>query len=92
MHSMRILASCLVLGAYTATAGLVPSLGLGPFPPICYSLQDTYVGVDFQNNWDWEAIADPTHGRVNYVTLDQAKELNLTEGKYMRIVCPLSHS
>jgi len=56
-------------------------LRLDPFPgpPICYSLQDKYVGVDFQNRWDWEAIADPTHGRVNYVTLAQAKELQLTD-------------
>jgi hypothetical protein len=91
---MHILASSFILGAYSATAGLVPSLRLDPFPgpPICYSLQDKYVGVDFQNRWDWEAIADPTHGRVNYVTLAQAKELQLTDGKYMRVVCPLAHS
>ena len=78
---MSILAfSFIVLGGNSASAGLVPSLSL------CYSLKDSYVGADFQNNWDWEAIPDPTHGRVNYVTLAQAIALNLTEGEYMRVV------
>jgi len=76
MQLMRILASSFILmGPYRARAGIVPQL----WPPICYSLKDTYVGADFQNNWEWEAIPDPTHGRVNYVTLAQAQALNLTE-------------
>ena len=86
---MHILASSFILGAYSATAGLVPSLGWNPFPPICYSLQDTYVGEDFHDRWNWEAIDDPTHGRVNYVTLEEAKNLHLTEGKYV-YACRLS--
>ncbi len=83
MHLIRILASSFILmGAYRTRAGIVPQL----WPPICYSLVDNYVGADFQNNWEWEAIPDPTHGRVNYVTLAQAQALNLTEGKQMRVV------
>ena len=82
MHLIYVLASSFILiGAYRARAGIVPQL----WPPICYSLTDTYVGADFQNNWEWEAIPDPTHGRVNYVTLAQAQALNLTEGEYMHV-------
>jgi hypothetical protein len=29
-----------------------------------YNLADNYVGSNFFNTWSWQAIADPTHGRV----------------------------
>jgi len=29
-----------------------------------YSIVDTVVGSDFYRFFDWEAISDPTHGRV----------------------------
>lgn len=43
-----------------------------------YTLSDNYVGSEFLSTFNWEDIADPTNGRVNY--LDQATALadNLT--------------
>lgn len=29
-----------------------------------YSLTDTVIGSDFYNFFEWEAISDPTNGRV----------------------------
>jgi len=43
-----------------------------------YKLADKYVGSDFFNTWSWEAIADPTHGRVTYVDKQTAKNQNLS--------------
>ena len=45
-----------------------------------YFLKDKWVGVDFYQGWNWETENDPTHGRVNYVSLDDAKRNNLTCG------------
>ena len=45
-----------------------------------YSLKDKWVGDDFYQGWTWETENDPTHGRVNYVGLDDAKSKNLTCG------------
>jgi hypothetical protein len=43
-----------------------------------YKLSDTVAGFDFYNFFNWEAISDPTHGRVNYVDKDTSRKLNLT--------------
>ncbi|KAH6917917.1 endo-beta-glucanase [Coprinopsis sp. MPI-PUGE-AT-0042] len=37
-----------------------------------YYLEETHKGADFINNFMFEAIPDPTHGRVNYVDKDTA--------------------
>ncbi|TCD62347.1 hypothetical protein EIP91_007045 [Steccherinum ochraceum] len=43
-----------------------------------YSLSDNHVGSDFLSSFVHEAIADPTHGRVNYVDQATAIAQNLT--------------
>ncbi|KNZ74687.1 putative glycosidase C21B10.07 [Termitomyces sp. J132] len=43
-----------------------------------YSLSDSIVGSGFLSNFNFEAIADPTHGRVNYVDSATAASENLT--------------
>ncbi|KAF9443774.1 glycoside hydrolase family 16 protein [Macrolepiota fuliginosa MF-IS2] len=43
-----------------------------------YSISDTVAGSTFFNFFDFEAIADPTHGRVNYVDQATAAAQNLT--------------
>ncbi|CAE6526974.1 unnamed protein product [Rhizoctonia solani] len=43
-----------------------------------YSVSDTFIGSSFLNGFTHEAIADPTHGRVNYVDQTTAQRLNLT--------------
>ncbi|KAF6764292.1 endo-beta-glucanase [Ephemerocybe angulata] len=35
--------------------------------PISYALVEEYIGKDFLEGFNFEAIDDPTHGRVNYV-------------------------
>lgn len=49
----------------------IPALALaGSALGATYSLTDTVVGSDFNSFFAYEAIADPTNGRVDYV--DQA--------------------
>ena len=43
-----------------------------------YSLSDSIVGTDFYSQFTFQAIADPTHGRVNYVDEATARAKNLT--------------
>ncbi|KAL4250119.1 Glycoside hydrolase family 16 protein [Abortiporus biennis] len=43
-----------------------------------YTLSDNYVGSNFLSTFTHEAIADPTHGRVNYVDQATAVAKNLT--------------
>jgi len=38
------------------------------------------VGSDFFNEFNWESKNDPTHGRVNYLTLEEARAKNLVYG------------
>ncbi|GLB43086.1 putative glycoside hydrolase family 16 protein [Lyophyllum shimeji] len=50
----------------------------GPALGATYPLSDNIVGSAFYNNFNFEAIADPTHGRVNYVNQATAQSQNLT--------------
>nr|VWO94484.1 Mixed-linked glucanase [Ganoderma boninense] len=43
-----------------------------------YSIADSHVGTDFLSAFTHEAISDPTHGRVNYVSQSTALSKNLT--------------
>ncbi|EKM60723.1 glycoside hydrolase family 16 protein [Phanerochaete carnosa HHB-10118-sp] len=43
-----------------------------------YQLSDNWIGSAFLNTFTFEAIADPTHGRVNYVDQATALARNLT--------------
>ncbi|CAE6444172.1 unnamed protein product, partial [Rhizoctonia solani] len=43
-----------------------------------YSVSDTFIGSSFLSGFNHQAIADPTHGRVNYVDQATAQRLNLT--------------
>lgn len=45
-----------------------------------YKRELSIVGSDFFDQFNWETEADPTHGRVNYLSLDEAKAKNLTYG------------
>ena len=59
-----------------------------------YFLKDKWVGADFYRGWNWETENDPTHGRVNYVSLDDAKSKNLTCGasSFLFFMLPESQS
>jgi len=45
-----------------------------------FYLRDQWRGNDFFQSWNWETKDDPTHGRVNYVGLDEARGKNLAYG------------
>jgi len=47
-----------------------------------YSIKDAYYGEDFFDSWIWDAIKDPTHGRVNYVSKEDAIRLGLSYGEF----------
>ncbi|KAJ7595527.1 glycoside hydrolase family 16 protein [Mycena floridula] len=42
-----------------------------------YQLEDEYKGEDFFTKWNFWSAPDPTHGSVNYLSLDAAKEKGL---------------
>jgi hypothetical protein len=54
-----------------------------------FYLQDQWRGKDFHRAWNWETIDDPTHGRVNYVSLEEAQSKNLTSGTSFSSRLPL---
>jgi hypothetical protein len=60
-----------------ATFALSAALSLAPAIS-AYTLTDNYVGSSFLTGFDHQAIADPTHGRVNYVNQATALSQNLT--------------
>lgn len=63
---------------FPATAAiLVASLAPSVFAAT-YHLSDNHVGSDFLSTFTHEAIADPTHGRVNYLDQNTAVSQNLT--------------
>ncbi|KAG8880546.1 hypothetical protein FRB97_000716 [Tulasnella sp. 331] len=43
-----------------------------------YTIADSFIGPSFLTGFNWEAIADPTHGAVNYVDQPTAISQNLT--------------
>ncbi|KAF5341821.1 hypothetical protein D9611_001175 [Ephemerocybe angulata] len=45
---------------------------------VTYSLSDNVVGNGFYDAFNWEAIDDPTHGRVKYVDQATSRSQNLT--------------
>ncbi|KAF3004276.1 hypothetical protein E8E13_008397 [Curvularia kusanoi] len=47
------------------------------FSTAAYGLVDTYDGTNWLNMFDVQAIADPTHGFVEYVNAQQAQQLGL---------------
>lgn len=46
----------------------------------CYKRLPPIVGSGFFDEFNWETEDDPTHGRVNYLNLEEAKAKNLTYG------------
>ncbi|KAF8128986.1 glycoside hydrolase family 16 protein [Boletus edulis] len=62
-----------------ANCGLVlPFFARSVLAGATYSLSDSIVGEGFYNAFTFEAIPDPTNGRVNYVDQATAQSLNLT--------------
>jgi len=64
-------------GSYTPLFQTPPIPGGGHIPQ-SYAIKDTFIGSDFFDYWNWETFDDPTHGRVNYVDQDTAKNSNLS--------------
>jgi hypothetical protein len=47
-----------------------------------FYLSGQWSGNDFFQDWNWETKNDPTHGRVNYVSQDEARSKNLAYGRF----------
>ncbi|KAL4076578.1 glycoside hydrolase family 16 protein [Scleroderma yunnanense] len=63
-----------LVGGALAIASLVKPV----FTGATYSLCDEIIGEGFYDKFNFEAITDPTHGRVNYVDRETAENLGLT--------------
>ncbi|KAH9962451.1 endo-beta-glucanase [Russula dissimulans] len=65
----------------------LPVLSSRPVWAVQYSILDTYQGPDFFSMFQFFTAADPTHGRVNYVSQDIALGTGLTtvDGDNVRI-------
>lgn len=61
-----------------ATIATIASAVLPGALAATYQLTDNHVGEDFLSSFIHQAIADPTHGRVNYVDQGTAVAKNLT--------------
>jgi len=57
-----------------------------------YSLSDNIVGSGFNDAFNYEAINDPTHGRVHYVDKATAQSLNLTFGSGDTFILRADHT
>lgn len=66
--------------------GVTVSIKPGGHDHPTWSLTDSFQGKEFYDGFTFEAIADPTHGRVNYVDMNTAKAKNLTEAKKDRFI------
>jgi len=75
MVPMRALNSLSLCSSLTLALSLASVVSSG-FTP--YKRELSIVGCDFFEEFNWETIDDPTHGRVNYVSLEEAKAKNLT--------------
>ncbi|KAF7328351.1 Glycoside hydrolase family 16 protein [Mycena venus] len=51
-----------------------------------YKRSEHIVGKDFFDAFDWLAISDPTHGRVNYTDEATAREFNLTVATHKKFI------
>jgi len=61
------------------STGVVSLLIIAPSAlGVLYPLSDTIVGSTFYDAFNFEAVADPSHGRVTYVDQPTAQRLNLT--------------
>ncbi|KAF7356118.1 Glycoside hydrolase family 16 protein [Mycena venus] len=64
---------------FEISAGLLAlSSFISPVLGATYSRSENIVGTGFYNSFNFEAISDPTHGRVNYVSKATAMSQNLT--------------
>ena len=57
-----------------------------------FYLKDHWSGSDFFQGWIWFTEDDPTHGRVNYVSQDEAASKHLAYGMFCSRVLPLFKS
>jgi len=48
-----------------------------------FYLKDQWRGEDFFLGWNWVTEDDPTHGRVNYVSEDEARSKYLAYGMFL---------
>ncbi|TFK50267.1 endo-1,3(4)-beta-glucanase-like protein [Heliocybe sulcata] len=57
-----------------------------------YYLSDYHVGYEFYNTFEFQAIPDPTHGRVNYVNESYAISKNLSYASWDTFIMRADHT
>jgi len=77
---------------FAKTTGLAILATLPSIFAASYNLADSYVGSNFFSTWSWQAIADPTHGRVNYVDLGTAQSKNLSYASGSTFIMRADHT
>lgn len=65
---------------YASCLFLAVSLIVSASSAFKFCLQETHVGSDFFEKWDFDTEDDPTHGRTNYVDMQTARDTNLSFG------------
>ncbi|KAG2017370.1 glycosyl hydrolase family 16 [Coprinopsis cinerea AmutBmut pab1-1] len=78
---MKSLTSLLLLALLQPLVNLLPAVQAAP-----YSIAENIVGEGFYSAFDWQAISDPTHGRVRYVDQGTSLNLNLTYASGNRFI------
>ncbi|TEB31665.1 endo-beta-glucanase [Coprinellus micaceus] len=66
------------LPSLLVTAYAICAAGISGVMGAKYSLSDNIVGDGFYSAFEWQAISDPTHGRVKYVDQSTSRSQNLT--------------
>ncbi|KAF8998184.1 hypothetical protein BDZ89DRAFT_970108, partial [Hymenopellis radicata] len=65
---------------------------VSPVVGVRYALTDSYVGSGFLSGFSYEAISDPTNGRVNYVNAATAAAQNLTFASSSSFIMRADHT
>lgn len=77
---------------FAALASLVAAALIPSSYAATYHLEDNWVGSAFLSTFTHEAIADPTHGRVNYVDQATALAKNLTYASGDTLILRADHT
>ncbi|GAA5907268.1 hypothetical protein JCM8208_006736 [Rhodotorula glutinis] len=83
--------------AASGSGGASPSSGGTAAPPAAsnggpYKLATSYEGDTFFDGWTFWADADPTHGQVDYVNLDDAKSAGLISTSASSIIMKVDNT
>lgn len=68
IHSRAWTPAAILAAIISGTVGAATNTSYPDYSPLNYSLQDTYAGTTFFDNFDFFTNDDPTHRSVGYVS------------------------